>query len=262
MQAVAGLEGSGALLVAVHGVVYNVGVPLAPDGAPMPAERRFADVHPGGARILEQAAGTDATQQFASVGHSPRARGLMAPLAIAVMAGSAEAPTKEGLKEEKEKREAERQKWSAAWKCDAELAEPYRFGFHGYRKTSPDNVGAVVIVARYQALTFALYAAALAARPPAVAKLAVPYMRHGRTRPRCCVVSYCVTNDTLCDDFAGTPSLCSCSAAPLRPARLPRRSRRRDCSSPRPRACCTPQYPSRCTWSPRSCSGAPRAYHA
>ena len=50
-----------ALWVAIHGTVYDL--------------TAFADRHPGGAEILYEVAGADASEMFESAGHSERARG-------------------------------------------------------------------------------------------------------------------------------------------------------------------------------------------
>ncbi|TGZ77670.1 putative cytochrome b5 reductase [Ascodesmis nigricans] len=59
------------LWIVVHNKVYNVS--------------SYMDNHPGGASILQEVAGTDATAAFEDIGHSDDARDQMAPLLIGIL---------------------------------------------------------------------------------------------------------------------------------------------------------------------------------
>ena len=52
----------------MRGIVYDVSA--------------FAGTHPGGAGMFKRLSGRDATEEFAAVGHSMRAHGMMAKYAV------------------------------------------------------------------------------------------------------------------------------------------------------------------------------------
>jgi cytochrome b involved in lipid metabolism len=62
--------------VLLHGVVYDVS--------------KYLDEHPGGPEIIQDVAGTDATEEFEDIGHSPEARELLGQMKIGEVVGASQ----------------------------------------------------------------------------------------------------------------------------------------------------------------------------
>lgn len=62
--------------VIIHGGVYDV--------------TKYLDEHPGGPEIIQDVAGSDATEEFEDTGHSPEARDALKELKVGQVVGEAE----------------------------------------------------------------------------------------------------------------------------------------------------------------------------